>query len=83
MSLHPQKIAPVPEETARVAQLAFPQGNCYLTLRDHIGILYSDPDFTTLFSGWWQTAIAPWHLALICVMQFIKDLTDRQAAAAV
>jgi transposase len=33
----------VPEETARVAQLAFPKGNCYLTLRDHIGTLYSDP----------------------------------------
>jgi transposase len=73
----------VPEETARVAKLAFPKGNCYLTLRDHIGTLYSDPDFTPLFSGWGQTAIAPWRLALICVLQFIEDLTDRQAAAAV
>jgi transposase len=68
MSIHPQAIAPVPEETARVAKLAFPKDNCYLTLRDQIGTLYSDPDFTTLFSGWGQTAIAPWRLALICVM---------------
>jgi transposase len=73
----------VAEETARVAKLAFLEGNCYLTLRDHIGTLYSDPDFTTLFSGWEQTAIAPWRLALMCILQFIEDLTDRQAAAAV
>jgi transposase len=82
MSIHPQAITPVPAETARVARLAFPKGNCYLTLRDQIGTLYSDSDFTHLFSGWGQTAIAPWRLALICVMQFIEDLTDRQAAAA-
>jgi transposase len=83
VSIHPQVIAPVPEETVRVAQLAFPKGNSYLTLRDHIGTLYSDQDFTRLFSGWGQTAIAPWRLALICILQFIEDLTDRQAAAAV
>ena len=82
MSIHPQAIAPVPAETARVAKLAFPKSNCYLTLRDQIGTLYNDQDFTTLFSGWGQTAIAPWRLALICILQFIEDLTDRQAAAA-
>ena len=82
MSIHPQAIAPIPEETAQVAKLAFPKGNCYLTLRDHIGTLYSDQDFTHLFSGRGQTAIAPWRLALICILQFIEDLTDRQAAAA-
>jgi transposase len=83
MSIHPQTINPVPEETARIARLAFPKGNCYLTLRDEIGTLYTDPTFTGLFSGEGQTAIAPWRLALVCVMQFIEDLTDRQAAAAV
>jgi transposase len=83
MSIHPQAIAPVPEETDRVAKIAFPKGNCYLTLRDQIGTLYSDPEFTTLFSGWRQTAIAPWRLALICILQFIEDLRDRQAAAAI
>lgn len=51
MSIHPQAIAPVPEETDRVAKLAFPKGNCYLTLRDHIGTLYSDQDFTNLAYG--------------------------------
>jgi transposase len=83
MSIHPQPINPVPEETVRIARLAFPKGNCYLTLRDEIGTLYTDQAFTSLYSGDGQTAIAPWRLALICIMQFIEDLTDRQAAAAV
>jgi hypothetical protein len=33
MSLHPQPIAPVAEQTVRVATAAFPKGNPYLTLR--------------------------------------------------
>jgi len=42
MSLQPQPIGPVPEETVRVARAAFPKGNLYLTLRDEIGTLYSE-----------------------------------------
>ena len=83
MSIHPQAIEPVPAETARIAKLAFPNDNRYLTLRDEIGTLYSDQGFTDLFSGYGQTAIAPWRLALICILQFIEDLSDRQAAEAV
>ena len=30
MSLHPHVIAPVPEETARVARAAFPKGHPYI-----------------------------------------------------
>ena len=37
MSLKLCPIQPVPEETARVARAAFPQGNPYLTLRDELG----------------------------------------------
>ena len=33
MSLRPEVIGPVPEETARVARAAFPGGNRYLRLR--------------------------------------------------
>ena len=83
MSVHVQPINPVPEETVRVARLAFPKGNRYLTLRDEIGTIYTDQDFADLFSTYGQSAIPPWRLALICVMQFMEDLTDRQAAAAV
>lgn len=83
MSVHTQPINPVPEETARVARLAFPKGNRYLTLRDEIGTIYTDQDFADLFSTYGQSAVPPWQLALICVMQFMEDLTDRQAVEAV
>ena len=83
MSVHTQPINPVPEETARVARLAFPKSNRYLTLRDEIGTIYTDQDFADLFSTYGQPAVSPWRLALICVMQFMEDLTDREAAEAV
>lgn len=41
MSLKPQPISPVPEETVRVARAAFPKGNLYLTMRDEIGTQYT------------------------------------------
>ena len=83
MSLKQQPISPVPEETVRVACAAFPKGNVYLTLRDEIGTLYSDSDFAALYPTHGQPTVRPWRLALICVMQFIEDLSDRQAAEAV
>ena len=83
MSIYIQPINPIPEETARVAHLAFPKGNRYLTLRDALGTIYNDQDFSDLFSSYGQSGVSPWRLALICVMQFMEDLPDRQAAEAV
>lgn len=37
MSLKPQAIGPVPEETARIARAAYPKGNIYMQLRDDSG----------------------------------------------
>jgi len=48
MSLHPHVIAPVPEETARVARAAFPKGHPYLILRDALGTIFHDDDCATL-----------------------------------
>ena len=42
MSLQPKEIAPVPEETVRIARAAFPKGNAWLSLRDELGTIYSD-----------------------------------------
>ncbi|MBA3534979.1 MAG: IS1182 family transposase [Ardenticatenales bacterium] len=83
MSLRPSPIPPVPEATARVALRSFRKGNLYLTLRDEIGTIYADEQFSALFPPLGQPAAAPWRLALVCVMQFIEGLTDRQAADAV
>jgi len=46
MPLKPTPIPPVPEETTRVAQAAFPKGNPYLTLRGHLGVIFQDDDWT-------------------------------------
>ncbi len=83
MSLHPQPIPPVPDETVRVARAAFPKGNIYLKIRDTLGSIYVDEDFADLFSVKGQPAQSPWRLALICVMQYMENLSDRQAADAV
>ena len=34
MSLKPQAVSSIPQETRRVAQAAFPQGNTYMKMRD-------------------------------------------------
>jgi transposase len=83
MSLHPRPLEPVPEETARVARAAFPKGNLYLTIRDELGTIYSDEQFTDLYPNVGQPALAAWRLALVTVFQFLEGLSDRQAAEAV
>src|SRR5919198_1467006 len=83
MSLHPHGIAPVPEETARVAHAAFPKGHPSLTVRDVLGTIFQDADFTTLFPACGQPGLPPWRLALVTIMQFRENLADRHAAEAV
>src|SRR5689334_17223859 len=83
MSMRPSPIEPVPEETARVARAAFRKGNLLMRIRDEIGVLYDDPMFADLYDPRGQLAIAPWRLALVTVVQFLENLSDRQAAEAV
>jgi len=83
MSMHPQPVGTVPEDTALVAKAAFPKGNLYMQIRDVLGTIYDDEDFSELFEVRGRPAIAPWRLALVTVMQFSEGLSDRQAAEAV
>lgn len=83
MSLHLEPLGPIPAGTVHVARFAFPNGNVYMTLRDKLGVIYQDEDFIHLFPSRGQSAYPPWRLALITVMQFMENLTDRQAANAV
>jgi len=83
MSLRSRGIEPVPEETAEVARAAFPKGNPYMQMRDELGSIYTDDLFTDLYSENGQPAIQPWRLAMVVVMQFAENLSDRQAAEAV
>ena len=83
MSLPRNGLQPVPVETARVAQAAFPDGNVYLRLRDEVGTLFADELFAAVYSVEGQPALHPWQLALVSIMQFMENLSDRQAAQAV
>jgi transposase len=73
----------IPEQTFRVAQAAFPKGNTFMKMRDELGPIYTNPQFTPLFSHTGQPSEDPVRLALILVMQFAEGLSDRQAADAV
>src|SRR6266568_2083816 len=83
MTLQPQNDFSIPEETARVARAALPNGNLYMNMHDALGAIYQDQSFAHLFPQNGRPAEAPWRLALLTVMQFIEELPDRQAADAV
>jgi transposase len=83
MSLHAEPVGPVPDETARVARVAFPKGNVYMQMRDVLGAIYDDAGLRSLFAVRGRPAESPWRLALVTVMQFTEGLSDRQAAEAV
>jgi transposase len=83
MSLRPTVIGPVPAPTAQVAHAAFPRGNVYLTLREKLGTVFRDEDFADLYPEPGRPGLSPWRLALVTVLQFRENLSDRQAAEAV
>jgi transposase len=83
MSLKSYPIPSIPDLTATIARRAFRKGNVYMQMRDVLGTFFTDDQFADLYPADGQPAYAPWRLALVCVMQFAENLTDRQAADAV
>jgi transposase len=54
-----------------------------MLLRDELGTIYTDELFLKLYPQGGSYAEAPWRLALVCIMQYMENHTDRQAAEAV
>ncbi len=81
--LRPQNSPIVPDETRRVARAAFPKGTLCLRIAEALGPVYQDRQFTALFPSHGQPAAAPGRLALAVVLQFMENLSDREAADAV
>jgi transposase len=73
MSLPRDSVPPVPTETARVAQAAFPAGNVSMRMRDELGTLFDDERFADVYAREGQPALHPWQLALVSVMQFAPE----------
>ena len=78
MSLKIDLAQPVPETTANIAHAAFPKGNPYLTLRDQLGMLFDGEDFSDLFPDRGQPGLCLRRLALVTVLQFRENLSDRR-----
>jgi transposase len=83
MARRPHALAPVPEETARVARAAFPTGHPYLLLRDTLGTSVQDDDCPALVPRGGPPRLPPWRLALVTLRLWRANLAGRQAAAAV
>lgn len=83
MSLRSEPIGEIPVETVRIAQAAFPRGTVVTRLRDEFHDLYRNEDFRDFYPRKGQPALAPWRLALVTILQFLENLSDRQTAEAV
>ena len=83
MSLQPIDPRYVPEETVWIAKAVFPKGNLAMSLRTELEGIYTDELFADLYPKRGKPAEAPWRLALVTVLQFAEELSDREAATAV
>jgi transposase len=83
MSVQPRPWPEVVEQTAAVARAAFPKGTLAMRVRDELPGLFADEEFVSAFGGRGKPGISPGQLALVTVLQFAENLTDRQAADAV
>ena len=73
----------VPAATARAAWSSNPKGTPAMWIRDRLDGLFTDKDLEDWFPCAGRPGLSPAVLALICVLQFAENLTDRQAALAV
>src|SRR5439155_7227185 len=84
MSMQPEPWPEVPAVTAQVAKRAFrTQGSLPIRIRDELGAWYADGEFAGAYPVRGKPGISPAQLAMVTVLQFTEDLTDRQAAGAV
>lgn len=83
VSLQPGPWPEVPDTTAQVARAAFPKGCLAMRIRDQLGAVFTDQDFAAAFQTRGRAGWSPGQLALISVLQYTENLTDRQAAHAV
>jgi transposase len=68
MSLPRDYLSPIPPETVRIAQAAFPEGNVSMRMREELGILFDDEQFAAVYAREGHPALHPWQLALVSVM---------------
>ena len=83
MSMQPSPWPEVPAGTSRVAKRAFRKGALAIRARDELGAWCQDEAFGAAYGTRGAPGISPAQLAMVTVLQFTENLTDRQAADAV
>ena len=84
MSLKPSDNMMIPADTVRVARAICPRGDSlWIKMRDELGPIFDDEQYRELFGQRGKPAESPGRLALVTLLQFAEDLTDREAADAV
>lgn len=73
----------VPSLTAQIARASNPGGTTAMWVRDRLNGLWHDEDFLDWYPRDGRPGLSPAQLATVCVLQFLLDLSDRQAAEAV
>ncbi|WP_328845928.1 IS1182 family transposase [Streptomyces sp. NBC_00258] len=69
--------------TVRTAWAACPKGTPVMLMRDRLDVVFADEDFTHLYPSDGRPSFSPGQLALVSVLQFAENLSDRAAADAV
>ncbi|MFE9341394.1 IS1182 family transposase [Streptomyces sp. NPDC007063] len=66
-----------------MARASNPRGTTAMWVRDHLDGLWDDRDFSPWYPRDGRPGLSPAQLAMVCVLQFLLNLSDRQAAEAV
>ena len=78
--MRPRPAPRVPDQTVVVARAAFPKGSPAMSARDELADVFGDEQFAAAFGMRGAPAESPGALALVTVLQYVENLTDRQAA---
>ncbi|MEU6557410.1 transposase [Streptomyces sp. NPDC046915] len=73
----------IPPLTVWMALASNPRGTAAMWARDRLDALFTDGDFAEWYPVDGRRGLSPAQLALVSVLQYVENLTDRQAADAV
>ena len=79
VSMRPRPAPRVPDQTVVVARAASPKGSPAMSARDELAEVFGDEQFAAAFGARGAPAESPGALALVTVLQYVENLTDRQA----
>jgi transposase len=81
-------VGEIPQATAVLARKVHPRGTDEMRVRDALGALFTDTDFTAgpfaeMYSALGQPGLSPALLTMVTILQFRHNLSDQDAARAV